>query len=184
MQYKNGVTVLVYTGSGYFHWLRVKNSNHFHTELSLDYLKDTKCYLESKVSYIHKSCIASFKPFFIALLRESGTFSDSYVVNWKSSHWSKYTQYGTILQKKNHLLLSNFFLSSNMFFIRLFLANTKQKNQGSPSSFNRKGALISLSSLVSGKSLRFCMRTRSCARVNDAKIVRSRDAQCNTKELP
>ena len=30
----------------------------------------------------------------------------------------------------------------------------------------------------------FCMRTRSLARANDAKIVRSRDAQCNTKELP
>ena len=28
------------------------------------------------------------------------------------------------------------------------------------------------------------MRTCSCARANDAKIVRSRDAQCNTKELP
>ena len=26
------------------------------------------------------------------------------------------------------------------------------------------------------------MRTCSCARANDAKIVRSRDAQCNTKE--
>ena len=30
----------------------------------------------------------------------------------------------------------------------------------------------------------FCMCTRSCARANDAKIVRSRDVQCNTKELP
>ena len=36
-----------------------------------------------------------------------------------------------------------------------------------------------------------CMRTRLCARANDAKIVRSRDAQwrsrdaqCNTKESP
>jgi len=32
---------------GYFYWLRVKNSNHLHTELSLGYLKDTKFYLES-----------------------------------------------------------------------------------------------------------------------------------------
>ena len=30
----------------------------------------------------------------------------------------------------------------------------------------------------------FCTRTHSCARANDAKIVRSRDAQCNTKESP
>ena len=55
---------------GYFHWLCVKNSNHLHTELSLDYLKDTKLYPESKASYIHISSIASFKPFLIALLLE------------------------------------------------------------------------------------------------------------------
>jgi len=30
----------------------------------------------------------------------------------------------------------------------------------------------------------FCTGMRSLARANDAKIVRSRDAQCNTKELP
>ena len=37
---------------GYFYWLRVKNSNHLHTELSLGYLKDAKFYLESKASFI------------------------------------------------------------------------------------------------------------------------------------
>ena len=82
---------------GYFYWLRVKNSNHLHTELSLDYLKDTKFYLESKVSFIHISSIASFKPFLIAWLREYCTFSDSPVVTLKSSPWPKHTQYGTIL---------------------------------------------------------------------------------------
>ena len=35
---------------GYFYWLRVKNLNHLHTELSLGYPKDTKFYLESKAS--------------------------------------------------------------------------------------------------------------------------------------
>ena len=111
---------------GYFYSLRVRNS-------SLDYLKDTKFYLQSKVSFIHRSSIASFKPFLIAWLREYCTFSDSSVVSLKSSLWLKYIQYGTI------------FPSSNMFFIRLFLANTKPKNRGSPCSFNRKGAFISLS---------------------------------------
>ena len=48
---------------GYFYWLRVKNSNHLHTESSLDYLKDTKFYLKSKASFIHISSTASFKPF-------------------------------------------------------------------------------------------------------------------------
>ena len=59
---------------GYFYWLRVKNSNHLHIELSLDYLKDTKFYLESKASYIHISSIASFKPFVIVWLWEYCTF--------------------------------------------------------------------------------------------------------------
>ena len=48
----------------------------------------------------------------------------------------------------------------------------------------RKWAFISLSSLVWGKSLTFCMRLRSCARADDAKIVRSRNAQCKTRESP
>ena len=61
---------------GYFYWLRVKNSNHLYTELSLDYLKDTKFYLESNASFMHISSIASFKPFSIARLREYCTFSD------------------------------------------------------------------------------------------------------------
>ena len=87
---------------GYFYWLRVKNSNHLHTELSLDYLKD----LESKAYFIQINSIASFKPFLIAWLREYCTFSDSSMVSLKSSPCPKYTQYGTILQK-NHVLLSN-----------------------------------------------------------------------------
>ena len=45
----------------YFYWLRVKSTNHLHTELSHGYLKDTKFYLESK---------ASFKLFWIIWLRE------------------------------------------------------------------------------------------------------------------
>ena len=107
---------------GYFYWLRVKSSNHFHTGLNLGYLKSTKFCLESKASHIDISSIASFHPFLIALLREYCTFSDSSVVNLKSSPWPKCPQLGTIFQK-NHVLLSNLFPSSNMYFIRLFLAN-------------------------------------------------------------
>ena len=32
---------------GYFYWLRVKNSDHPHTELSLGYLEDAEFYPES-----------------------------------------------------------------------------------------------------------------------------------------
>ena len=71
---------------GYFYWLHVKNSNHLHTELSLDYLKDTKFYLESKASFIHISSIASFKSFSIAWLLEYCTFSEmaKLHINWVS----------------------------------------------------------------------------------------------------
>ena len=71
-----------------------------------------------------------------------------------------------LFSKKNHvllMLLSNFFSSSNMFFIRLFLANTRKKNRRSPCSFKRKGEFISLSGLVWGKSLNF-VRARAHVR--------------------
>ena len=70
---------------GHFYWLCVKNSNHLHAEISLGYLKDTKFYLESEASFIHIGSIASFKPFFIAWLREYCTFLDTSVVSLKSS---------------------------------------------------------------------------------------------------
>jgi len=99
-------------------------------ELSLGCLKGTKFYVESKVSFIHICNIALFKPFLIAWLWEYCTFSDGCVVSLKFSPWPKYTQYGTIFQKKNHVLLSNIFSSLDMFFIRLFLANTRKKIGG------------------------------------------------------
>ena len=108
---KNEVTLLVYAsaGSGYFYWLRVKNSYHLYAELSVGCLEDAKFYLESKASFIDISSIASFKLFLIAWLREYCTFSGSSVVSLKPSPWPKYTQLGTIFQKIS-FLLSNFFL--------------------------------------------------------------------------
>ena len=75
---------------GYFYWLRVKSSNHLHTDLNLGYPKDTKCYLESKASFVDMSSIASFKLFLVAWLREYCTFLDSSVVSLKSWPWPKY----------------------------------------------------------------------------------------------
>ena len=108
---------------GYFYLLGVKNSNSLLTELSLCYLKHTKFYLKHEASFIQISTIASFNSFFSAWLWGYCTFSDSSVVSLKSSPCPKYTKYETIFQK-SHVLLSNFVSSSNMFFIRLFLANT------------------------------------------------------------
>ena len=109
---------------GYFYWLRVKSSNHLHAGLNLGYLKGTKFCLESKTSFIDIRSIASFKVFLIAWLREYCTFLNISLVNLKSSPWPKHTQLGTTSPQKNHVLLSNFFSSSNIFFIRLFLANS------------------------------------------------------------
>ena len=69
---------------GYYYRLRVKNSNHLHTELSLCYLKHTKFFNENKASFIQISGPggrgggASFKPFFIAWLWTYGTFSGKF----------------------------------------------------------------------------------------------------------
>ena len=57
---------------GYFYWLRVKNSNHFDTELRLGYWKDTK--------------------FYLTWLREYCTFSYSSVLSFNSWPWPKYIQ--------------------------------------------------------------------------------------------
>ena len=43
-----------------------------------------------------------------------------------------------LFSQKNHVLLSNFFSSSNMLSIRLFLANTWKKNRGLPGLFPHK----------------------------------------------
>ena len=64
------------------------------------------------------------------------------------------------------------------------MGNYTIKKYRSPCSFKRKRAFISLSSLAGGKFLTFCTCTRSFARANDAKIIRSRDVQCNTEVSP
>ena len=72
-----------------------------------------------------------------------------------------------------------------MFFIRLFLANTwNKKKSGITVLVWEKRSIYFAIGLSLRESLTFCTCTCSCARANDAKIVRSRDAQCNTKELP
>ena len=56
----------------------------------------------------------------------------------------------------------------------------KKKFGGHPARLREKENQFELSL----REITFCTCTRSCARANDAKIVSSRDEQCNTKELP
>ena len=95
---------------GYFYWLRVKNSNHLHTELSLCYLKRTKFCLENKASFIQISSTALFNPFLTAWLWGYCTFSDNPVVSLKSSLWPKYTNYGFTFPKKSCSTIKRFFV--------------------------------------------------------------------------
>ena len=150
---------------GHSCWLHVKNLNHLHTELSLYYLKDTKFYLESKTSFIHMSSIASFKPFLIAWLRIIALFQTVPGLAW-SPRLGQNNKVWSYFAIKNKVLLSNFFPSSNMFFIRLFLANSNKK--------------LSIYFAVE-LSLRDITLVFSCGRANDSKIVCSRDVQCTWK---
>ena len=123
---------------GHFYWLHVKNSNPLRTEWSLCYLKHTKFYLEHKASFIQISSIASFKSFLIPWLWGYCTFSDSSVVSFEVLALTQIHQIRNYFPPKNHVLPSNFFSSSNLFFIRVFLANTWGKNRGSPCLFPHK----------------------------------------------
>ena len=66
-----------------------------------------------------------------------------------------------------------------MFFITLFLANTWKKFGGHRARLREKENLFRYRAYFDKNLLRFVR-----ARAEDAKIVRSRDAQCNTKKLP
>ena len=109
--------------------MRVKNSNHLHTELSLGYLKDTEFYRESKAFFIHISGIASFKPFLIVWLWEYCTFR---TVPWLalSPRLGQNTPSTELFSPKKSSSTIKLFSSSNKLLIRLLLANTCKKIGG------------------------------------------------------
>ena len=102
---------------GYFYWLCVKNPNHLYTEISLDYLKDTKFYLESKAFfYSHKQycfILAVFDCLVVGILHFFGQFRGQLEV----LVLAKIHPVRNYFANKNNVLLSNFFSFSNMFFI-------------------------------------------------------------------
>jgi len=106
---------------GYFYWLRVKN--YLHVEFSLGYLEDAKFYLESKASFIDISSIGSFELFLIAWLRKYCTFSEFRGGQLEVLALAKIHPVGNYFPTKKSCSTIKLF-SSNMFFIRLFLANT------------------------------------------------------------
>ena len=113
---------------GYFYWLRVKNANPLLAELSRCYLKLTKFYLEHKASFIQISSITSLNSFLIACCGDIALFRTVPWLAW-SPRFDPSTPNTKLFPPQNIVLLSNFFSSSNMFFIRLFLANTWEKKK-------------------------------------------------------
>jgi len=100
--------------------LLVKNLNYRHAVFRLGYLRKAKFYLESKALFIDISIIASFDCLVAGILRFFGQFRGLLEV-FASAKIHPVRNY---FPKKTRVPLSNFFSSSNMFFIRLFLANT------------------------------------------------------------
>ena len=124
---------------GYFYWLRIKNLNHLHTDLSLCYLKHTKFYVENRAPFIQISSIASFKPFLIAWLWVYCTFPDSSVVRLKSSPWPKYTKYRNIFHKKSCSTIKLFFFFTNvLYWTVLSTCKYQKKNRGHRACFLTK----------------------------------------------
>ena len=137
--------------------------------------------LKAKLHLLTKAVLLHLSSFWLLRCGNIAVFRTVLWLAW-SPRLGQNTRSWELFSEKKSCSTINFFSSSNMFFIRLFLANIWKIIRGSPCSFKRKGEFISPLSLVWGKSLTFCTCTRSCARANDGKIVRSRDAQCNTKD--
>ena len=112
---------------GYIYWLRVKNSNQLLAELSLCYLKHTKVYLEH---LLFKQAVLLHLIHF--WLPGCGDITLFRTILWLA--WSLRSDTNTLstklFSKKNHVLLSIFFCSLDMFFIGLFLENTCKKIGG------------------------------------------------------
>ena len=97
------------------------------------------------------------------------------------------------IEKTTVYFLFSLFIQFSATEIRLVFPQTKfmiswlqwlEKKLGCPCSLVRYGHFSTDRAQNQGKSAMFCTSTRSCARADDAKIERSRDAQCNTEELP
>ena len=70
-----------------------------------------------------------------------------------------------------------------MFFIRLFLVNTSKKIRGHLARLRKKRIYFAIEFSLREISYILYVHAPMSARY-DVEIVRSRDAQCNTKELP
>ena len=96
------------------------------------------------------------------------------------------------IEKTTVYFLFSLFIQFSTIEIRLVFPQTKfmiswlqwlEKKLGCPCSLVRYSHFSTDRAQYPGESAMFCTSTRSCARADDAKIVRSRDAQCNTEEL-
>ena len=132
------------------------------------------CYITQSLAFFDCLFIYIYPPFFVS-------FKGNII--WTCAVSACYVSPSRIYffcQKSGHRFLPLFSQLSRVLF-SLKLLNKKYRPQ---CLFYQKQAFISLLSLAWGKSLLLCMCThltmRPFACANDSKIVRSRDAQCNT----
>ena len=147
---------------GYLYWLRVKNSNHLHTELSLGYLKGTKLYLKSKASFIHISSIASFTPFFIAWLWEYCTFSDNFVVSPRLGQKTPSTE--LFSKKKNSCSTMKLFLFFKYVLYWTVVSKYLKKIGGQCARMRENEHLFRYRAKFEGSLLRLYAHVLMCAR--------------------
>ena len=122
---------------GHFYWLCVKNSNPLLRELSICYLKHTKFYLDHKASFIQISSIALFNSFWLSGCGDIALFRTVPWIAWSPCLDPNRPNTKLFSPQKSCSTIKLFFFS-NMFFIRLFLANTWGKNRESPCLFPHK----------------------------------------------
>ena len=156
---------------GYFYWLRLKSSNHLHTELSYGYLKDTKFYIESKASFNDISSIASFKPFLTTWLRKYCTFLDSSAVNL-STRLAKIRPVGNYFPRKQCSIIKLFFLFKYVLHLTVLSKYLEKKIGGHRARLREKENLFRYRAQFEGNLSRFArararvralMTQKSCA---------------------
>ena len=121
--------------------------------------------------------------FLVAWLREYCTFWDSSVVSLKSWPWPKYSHWGTIFAPKIMFYYLTFFLLQICSLLVCCQQVPEKKFGGHRACLREKENLFCYRAQLERNLFGF-VRAPIHVSADDVKIVRSRDAQCNTKELP
>ena len=125
----------------YFHWLSVLNSNHLHTELNLVTWKAQSFVLKVKFHLLTKAILLHLSRFWLPGCGDIALFRTVPWLTWDPRLGQNKPSCETI-SKKVLFSYQTFFPLQICSSIRLFLANTWNKNRGSLCSFREKENLF------------------------------------------